>query len=143
LSVSKGHKAIVHYYLQKDCWSIHVKSCCYQGHYVIIDGCWGTEVKPNRKSNPRGWVTARSYQVTHFCVEDAHLPQNSNLLADAEQRKGDCLKYDKVNMTFNCESGLDGLLFTPDGAFVLKPHQKTEVDLFSIFDRLGAAANAG
>jgi hypothetical protein len=53
---SNGYKAIVHYYLQKDCWSIHVKYCCYQGHYVIIDGPWGTEAKPNRKSNPRGWA---------------------------------------------------------------------------------------
>jgi hypothetical protein len=131
LDVKNGYKAIVHYYLQKDCWSIHVKSCCYQGHFVIIEGTWGTEIKPNRKSNPRGWVTARSHQVTYFCAEDAHLPQYSSLLEDAYRRKGERLRYDKVNMTFNLESGHGGLLFTPDGAYELHSRHGAAIDLFS------------
>lgn len=135
MSSSRGYKAIVHYYLQKACWSIHVKSCCYQGHYVIIDGPWLTEVKPNRKSNPRGWVTARSHQVKFFCAEDTALPENREALDDAQHRKGDRLRYDKVNMSFNLENGLGGLLFTPEGAFTLMPKQ-TNIpdDLFSLFE---------
>ncbi|MGU3473204.1 hypothetical protein ACLBWT_18910 [Paenibacillus sp. D51F] len=140
MSSSNGYKVIVHYYLQKDCWSIHVKSCCYQGHYVIVDGSWGTEVKPNRKSNPRGWVTARSHQVTFFCAEDAALPENRKALAEAIQRKGEPLRYDKVNMMFNFESGLGGLLFTPEGAFTLHPKQAAiGDDLFSLFRGLEGA----
>lgn len=134
MTSSNGYKTIVHYYLQKDCWSIHVKSCCYQGQYVIIQGAWETEVKPNRKSNPRGWVTARSHQVTFFCEEDAHLTENHKALEDALQRKGNRLRFDKVNMTFNHVSGQGGLLFTPDGAYVLYPRQTSEYSdiLFSL-----------
>lgn len=135
MASSNGYKAIVHYYLQKDCWSIHVNSCCYQGHYVIIDGAWGTEVKPNRKSNPRGWVTARSHQVIFFCAEDAHLTDNRKVLEGAMQRRGERLRYDKVNMTFNLESGLGGLLFTPEGASTLQPAQSAVGNyLFSFFE---------
>lgn len=135
MASSNGYKAIVHYYLQKDCWSVHVNSCCYQGHYVIIDGAWGTEVKPNRKSNPRGWVTARSHQVKFFCAEDAHLPENRKVLEGAMQRRGERLRYDKVNKTFNLESGLNGLLFTPEGAFALHAaHPAICGDLFSFFE---------
>lgn len=135
MSSSNGYKAIVHYYLQKDCWSIHVKSCCYQGHFVIIDGAWETEVKPERKSNPRGWVTARSHQVTYFLLKDATLPDNQKGLDKAMQRQGERLRYNKENMTFNLEKGLGGLLFTPDGAFMLHPQYSSYcVDLFSLFE---------
>lgn len=142
MSSKTGYKVNVHYYLQKDCWSIHVKSCCYQGRFVIIDGAWGTEVKPNRKSNPRGWVTARSHQVTYFCAEDAALPQNQSSLKEALQRKGDRLAYDKVNMSFNLESGYDGLLFTPEGAFCLLPQLGTFSNLFSFLES-GEVAHVG
>lgn len=124
MAAKNGYKAIVHYYLQKDCWSIHVQSCCYQGHYVLIEGAWGTEVKPNRKSNPRGWVTARSHQLIFFCAEDADKPEYRQLLMEAERRKSVRLRYDKVNMTFNIPFGSDGLLLTPDGAFTLLPRQR-------------------
>lgn len=135
MSSSNGYKAIVHYHLQKGCWSIHVKSCCFQGQFVIINGPWGTEVKPNRKSNPRGWVTARSHQTKFFCAEDAGLPENQNALEDALQRRGSQLRYDKTNMSFNLVSGLGGLLFTPEGAFALHPKQATvSDDLFSLFE---------
>ncbi|NHN35483.1 hypothetical protein [Paenibacillus agricola] len=131
---TSGYKANVHYYLQKDCWSIHYRSCCYQGQYVIIEGSWSTEIKPNRKSNPRGWVTARSNQITFFCAEEAHLPQYSILLAAAERRKGEQLRYNKVSMTFNLERGYSGLLFAPGAAYDLHPHQSSDVDLFSFFE---------
>ncbi|MFD2614613.1 hypothetical protein [Paenibacillus gansuensis] len=135
MSSSNGYKVIVHYYLQKDCWSIHVKSCCYQGHYVIIDGPWGTEVKPNRRSNPRGWVTARSHQVKFFCAEDAELLENQEALKYALEGISDRLRYNKVDMSFNLENGLGGLLFTPEGAFTLRPKQETVPDdLFSLFE---------
>lgn len=133
MATATGYKTIVHYYLQKDCWSIHLKGCCYQGHYVIIEGPWSTEVKPNRKSNPRGWVTARSHQVLFFCGEDASLPGNRQALEDALTRKGECLRYDKVNMRFNLEHGFGGLLFTPEGAFTLIPKQQASDDLFTYF----------
>ncbi|WP_336775334.1 hypothetical protein [Paenibacillus sp. MMO-58] len=123
MAASNGYKTLIHYYLQKDCWSIHVKSCCYQGHYVIVQGPWETEVKPTRKSNPRGWVTARSHQVTYFCKEDAALSDNHLALQDALKRAGDRLQYDKVNMTFNHTQGNGGLLFTPEGAFILQLQQ--------------------
>ncbi|CAM4042602.1 hypothetical protein PAAL109150_06740 [Paenibacillus alkaliterrae] len=144
MASSNGYKKIVHYYLQKDCLSIHVQSCCYQGHYVIIQGSWETEVKPNRKSNPRGWVTARSHQVTFFCAEDAHQPENRKALEYALQRSGDRLRYDKVNMSFNLANGQGGLVFTPDGAFVLYPQQTTDHSefLFS-FTEGGEAAHVG
>lgn len=123
MAAKNGYKAIVHYYLQKDCWSIHVQPCCYHGHYVLIEGAWGTEVKPSRKSNPRGWGTTRSHQLTFFCAEEADKPEYRRLLLEAEQRKYERLRYDKVNMSFNIPYGTDGLLFTPNGAFTLLPRE--------------------
>lgn len=144
MASSKGYKAIVHYYLQKDCWSIHVQSCCYQGHFVIIQGPWETEIKPNRKSNPRGWVTARSHQVTYFCMEDALQPENRKSIEDALLRAGDRLRYDKLNMSFNLSRGLYGLLFSPEGAFVLHPQETTDQSEFLFSFTEGAdATNAG
>lgn len=132
MAATNGYKAILHYYLQKDCWSIHVRSCCYQGHYVLIEGLWGTEVKPNRKSNPRGSVTARSHQLTFFCAEEADKPEYRHLLLEAESRKSERLRYDKMNLTFNIPFGTGGLLFTPDGAFTLLPRQRQ--GLTSLFE---------
>ncbi|SDO17735.1 hypothetical protein SAMN04487897_109112 [Paenibacillus sp. yr247] len=125
-----GYKAIVHYYLQKSCWSIHFQSCCYTGAYVYVSGAWETEVKPNRPSNPRGWVTARSVQITFFCAEDAGLPVNRKLLEELRPRIMGPLKYDKNKVSFNVTEGTGGVLFTPEGAFVLKPEVAT-MDLFS------------
>jgi hypothetical protein len=82
----QGYKAIVHYYLAKSCWSIHYNSCCNAAEYVIIEGPWQTEVKPLRPSNPRGWVTARSFQTTYFCSEDAKGPVVMELLNHLDSR---------------------------------------------------------
>ncbi|QHW35577.1 hypothetical protein GZH47_32345 (plasmid) [Paenibacillus rhizovicinus] len=133
MATAAGYKAIIHYYLQKKCWSIHMKSCCYQGHFVIVDGFWGTEVKPSRKSNPRGWVTARSHQILFFTVEESDLPENQDALSDAQQRLGERLRYDKEHMTFNVDRGTGGLFFSPKGAFTLLPKPTANVDLFSFF----------
>ncbi|OME69182.1 hypothetical protein BK120_33925 [Paenibacillus sp. FSL A5-0031] len=132
-----------HYYLQKDCWSIHVKSCCYQGHYVIIQGPWETEVKPNRKSNPRGWVTARSHQITYFCMEDALQPVNRKILEDALLHAGGRLRYDKMNMSFNLSNGQNGLLFSPEGAFVLHQQKSDNSEFLFSFAEGEDTANVG
>ncbi|NHN33264.1 hypothetical protein [Paenibacillus agricola] len=117
----QGYKAIVHYYLAKSCWSIHYNSCCYAAEYVIIEGPWQTEVKPLRSSNPRGWVTARSFQTTYFCSEDAKGPVVMELLNQSQDRVINKLKYDKKQMYFNVTQGDGGLLFTPEGAFIMEP----------------------
>jgi hypothetical protein len=91
------------------------------GEYVIIEGSWQTEVKPLRPSNPRGWVTARSVQLTYFCLEDARKPLFMDLLNRSQDRIINTLKYDKKQMYFNVMQGDGGLLFTPEGAFILKP----------------------
>jgi hypothetical protein len=121
MAKQQGYKAIVHYYLAKSCWSIHYNSCCYTGEFVIIEGPWQTEVKPLRPSNPRGWVTARSFQTTYFCSEGAKLLVNEELLNRMQERIISKLKYDKKQMFFNVPEGDGGLLFSPAGAFILKP----------------------
>lgn len=144
MASSKGYNALVHYFLQKNCWSIHVQSCCYQGHHVIIQGSWETDVKPNRSSNPRSWVKARSHQVTFFCMEDAMRPENRKTLDDALQCKGDLLRYDKVNMSFNLLKRQDYLLLSPKGSFALhQQHTTDHGELLFSFTEGGDTAHVG
>ena len=60
--------------------------------------------------------------------------KNRNALDEALLRKDDRLHYDKVNMSFSFDHGLGGLLFTPEGAFVLRPKQPAADDLFAFFE---------
>jgi hypothetical protein len=99
-------KAILHWNLQKKMWTIHTYKGCEWATHIRIRGEWYTEIKPNKPSNPRGWVVVDREQVEILNDKD------SPILV------GEQLTYDKINKEFNFERG-NGLLFLPNGAFLV------------------------
>jgi hypothetical protein len=72
-------------------------------------GEWSTEVKPSRKSNPRGWVVTDHARV---------LLNPSNDILNKFKVIG-VLHYDKDDVSFNVNSG-GYLLFNDKGCFILE-----------------------
>jgi hypothetical protein len=99
-------KAIIHWNKQKKCWTIHTYKGCEWATHILIRGEWNTEVKPTKKTNPRGWVVVDRSQVE--ILDSKEIPDNI----------GQQLIYDKYNMRFNIHNGIN-LLFLPNGAFLL------------------------
>lgn len=102
-------KNIVHYCQHKKMWTSHTYKSCAKAPSVLITGGWSTEIKPQRKTNPRGWVVADHTQV-HLNPDDALLEAYS---------KAQPLVYDKHNMRFNVEAG-EAILFDDRGAYILQ-----------------------
>lgn len=97
-------KANIHYNKFEKAWTIHTYKGCKLATNFKINGDWFTEVKPKKKSNPRGWVVCDTSQLEFF-------DKNSKIL------KGEQLLYDKIDMKFNIDKGKD-LLFLSDGVFL-------------------------
>lgn len=98
-------KAIIHWNKQKKLWSIHTWRGCEWGSHIFVKGDWITEVKPDKASNPRGWVVVDRSQV--------EILNNSEALPS----KGKQLLYDKQSMGFNITKGVN-VMFLPEGAFL-------------------------
>lgn len=101
----------VHWNKFKRQWTIHTYKGCNWGTYVVIHGKWNTMLKPERKSNPRGWAIAEHTQVEVL----SELPSNIVLL--------DKLWYDVTQVSFNILAG-DNIIFTPEGAYLFKVEGK-------------------
>lgn len=101
-------KARIHWNIQKRLWTVHTYKGCEWARYVVIKGDWITEVKPNNKSNPRGFVVCDRSQVE---LHNGFLP--AEFLPDLENE----LRYDKKLVKFNLEGGRD-LTLVPFGAFM-------------------------
>lgn len=101
-------KNIIHYCKQKKKWTSHTYQSCAKAPSILVVGEWKTEVKPKRKSNPRGWIT-----TDHTNVIINPEPSEVDQFTKAQR-----LLYDKDNMMFNVNQG-EALLFSEEGAFVL------------------------
>jgi hypothetical protein len=102
-------KNIVHWCKPKQKWTSHTYKSCAKASVVLITGGWKTEIKPNRKQNPRGWVYTEHNNVV--------LNPDPSLL-EGYKRK-DKLIYDKYSMEFNINEG-EAILFDTDGCYILE-----------------------
>lgn len=102
-------KNIIHYCKQKKAWTSHTYKECTKAPSILVKGGWSTEVRPERKTNPRGWIVTNHTNViiNPVCEEVTSYKLKQKLI------------YDKVNMTFNINQG-QALLFNEEGAFVLE-----------------------
>lgn len=77
--------------------------------YFIIRGKWETLCKPNKRTNPRGFVICQHTQIkAHEWLPDASTIRGKPKLC-----------YDLEKRSFNATSGDNGIVFTPYGAFIL------------------------
>lgn len=105
-------KNIVHWCKPKKMWTSHTYKSCTKSLNILINGNWFSEVKPQKKSNPRGWIVT---DHTNVIVD----PNENDLVGF---RVGDRVIFDKVNVSF---SHLEGkyILFNEDGCFILEKEE--------------------
>lgn len=99
---------MIHWNVFEKRWTSRTYKSCGRFDQLLVLGEWKTEVKKEKKENPRGWVYADHTQVVLNPSE-----QELNLFEKDEQ-----LLYDKHEMEFNIEEGVD-LLFNLDGCFLI------------------------
>ena len=102
-------KNMVHWNVFERKWTSKTYKSCGRHKRILIVGKWNTEVKPEKKDNPRGWVYADHSQII--------LEPTGELLS--QYIKSEKLIYDKNRMEFSIEEGVN-LLFDEDGCFTLK-----------------------
>lgn len=103
-------KLIIHWNKFQRMWTMHTYKSCKLAKNILVIGKWKTEVKPNRKSNPRGWVVTEHHNVI--------VDPDPSLLGQFE--KVSRLIYDKSNVHFNINEG-EYLWFNEEGCFVVQP----------------------
>ncbi|MBV7506600.1 hypothetical protein KW850_15150 [Bacillus sp. sid0103] len=90
-------------------WSIQTRKSKFTALSLLLDGSWGTELKPQRKYNPKGFVTTNTKQ---------DIIVNPPIEAVAKFEKVAKLIYDKKNVNFNVNQG-ESLFFSEDGTCYL------------------------
>lgn len=103
-------KARLHWNKFKKMWTVHTYKSCTQYPYILIDGDWYTELKPEKKTNPKGFVVTTDDKV--------HILEENNVYSILKQYPNKKqLWYDKENISFNVSNG-NKLLFTPKGVYI-------------------------
>lgn len=102
-------KLIIHWNKFQKQWTMHTYKSCELAKSILVIGGWKTEVKPEKKSNPRGWV------VTDH--ENVIVNPDSDCLN--QFRKTYRLIFDKENISFNITEG-EYLLFDESGCYVVQ-----------------------
>ncbi|MEO2077025.1 MAG: hypothetical protein ABGX20_16780 [Bacillus sp. (in: firmicutes)] len=92
-------------------WSVQNRKTRSTASSLLLDGHWKAELKPERISNPKGFVTTDNSQSIIFNPPPELLEQYATV---------DKLIYDKTNVDFNLAHG-ESLYFAEDGScFILK-----------------------
>ena len=99
----------IHWNLFKKEWTSHTYKACSHAPVLLIEGEWCVEIKPERKTNPRGWVRCDHTQVTMN-------PDKDKL---DEYELADKLIYDKTEMSFNILSG-ENLICDKTGCYLAR-----------------------
>lgn len=102
-------KNIIHWNKHKKMWTSHTYKSCTQASVILVTGAWTTETKPNRKTNPRGWIVT---DHTNVIIE----PSQEQLFPLVKTKQ---LFYDKTKFNFNIQEGTM-LLFDSEGCFLIK-----------------------
>ncbi|WP_144548009.1 hypothetical protein [Bacillus sp. X1(2014)] len=90
-------------------WSVQTRKIKFTAFSLLLDGSWGTELKPHRKYNPKGFVTTNGKQ---------DLTVNPTAEEVEKFEKVAKLIYDKKNVKFNVHQG-KSLFFAEDGTCYL------------------------
>jgi hypothetical protein len=104
----------IHWNLIKKQWTGHTYKSCINPDVILVTGEWTTELKPNRKTNPRGFVICDSDDVIHN-------PEADILNQYIKIRK---LTYNKQNISFNYNAG-NYLMCDSSGCWLMEkiPHE--------------------
>jgi hypothetical protein len=95
----------------REIWSIQNRKSNTTANTVLLNGTWNTELKPERRSNPKGFVITNRSQNIIFNPAIELLEQFVRVAK---------LIYDKKNVDFNVKQG-EYLYFAEDGnCFILK-----------------------
>lgn len=89
-------------------WTSHTYKSCAKAGTILVFGEWRTEVKPQRRSNPKGWVVADHIDV--ILNPEKHLINQFH--------KTHKLLYNKEEVSFNIQYG-KYLLFDEEGCTLL------------------------
>jgi hypothetical protein len=108
-------KSITHWNKQKKQWTTHTYKGCTIAPKILVVGDWSTEIKPQRKTNPKGWIVSDNEQVIVN-------PKDELLSKFIKKEK---LAYDKHNMEFSHNQGKH-LLFDEDGCFIVERMNENE-----------------
>lgn len=101
-------KNIIHWNTQKKIWTSHTYKGCEWAATILINGPWKAECKPEKESNPRGWIVSTK--------EDVTLNPSEDILRGFIKRER--LVYQKEQVEFNINEG-QALLFDEDGCHLL------------------------
>jgi hypothetical protein len=96
--------------MAKKKWTSHTYKSCTKADTVLILGNWFAETKPNRKANPKGWITTDHSNVVYNPTPE----QLSYFQKEAR------LIYNKNEVAFSHTEGTC-LLFDNEGCFLLRP----------------------
>jgi hypothetical protein len=97
-------------------WSVQNRKVNTTARTVLLNGKWTAELKPERRCNPKGFITTVSSEDIIFNPADELVEQFIKVKK---------LFYDKKNICFNVKDG-EYLYFAEDGScYMLK---KTNVD---------------
>ena len=108
-------KARIHWNKFKKQWTIHTYKSCQQFDKVLVFSEWETELKPEKKTNPRGCVVIPSHESIIINPGDATLNKYEIL---------DRLVYDKEIVDFNYNSGQGLLCDKQLGCFIIQKKQE-------------------
>lgn len=96
-------------------WSVQTRKTKFTACSVLLEGSWSTELKPERKYNPKGFVTTHGKQ---------DIIVNPPIEVVEKFEKIAKLIYDKKNVNFNVNEG-ESLFFAEDGTcYILKKLMK-------------------
>lgn len=102
-------KNIIHWNKQKRTWTSHTWRGYERASVILVKGPWKTECKPEKPTNPRGWVvTSHEYVSLN--------PPKEEL---ARYKKVKQLIFDKERVLFDVNQG-DALLFDQEGCFLVE-----------------------
>jgi hypothetical protein len=105
-------KTKLHWNIFEKKWTVRTYKSCAR-HDVVLVKDWKTEVKPEYKNNPKGWIHS---DHTNFTVNPSEEVLN-NLV------KKEKLIYDKHKMFFNIAEG-DMVLCDKTGCFIVESNTK-------------------
>lgn len=99
-------KSKIHRCNCRNTWTVQNRKRSITATTMLLNGKWYVELKPERKSNPKGFVVTDS-------SEDIIINPPKQLIGNFDKIKK--LLYDKENVFFNVHHG-EYLYFADDGA---------------------------
>jgi hypothetical protein len=113
-------KSTIHRCNCREIWSIQNRKATITATTILLNGKWIAELKPERRSNPKGFVTTKRSQDIIY--------NPANQLLEQFVVVGE-LVYDKKNVNFNVKLG-KYLYFAEDGTCYILEKVNEEIVVF-------------